>query len=450
MWRPPEPATPAAPAASRRARRPRLRACSRPCASARSTSPSAPGFPRWCPGARRRTASSPPRVVAWYERLARGRPGAIVVEATGIRDVPSGPLLRIGHDRFLPGLGASSKRSRGRARAARGCSSRSSISSRSPPARPEEILRALPRDHGAHRAALGGATLAEDEVRKQLFALGEAELAARPQRARMESLSCGYRERVTDVDLPHIRISRGSLRRFSPTPRGAREAAGFDGVELHYAHAYTMASFLSAHEHARGRLRRRHEARLRLPLEVYAACAGAGRRTSSSAVATSQKNASRAATKSPTRVEIGKAFARAGMDFLSTSRGGKFDDARQPGVDGAVYPYTGPQRLRMHAAIHLRRAGAVRPQRRTDARHPRGDPRRRDSQRRSSAPAASIISRSPRRWLARGRVRHRRRRAPVARRSRLAAQDRARAAAARCAPASSPTIARAWTRSTSR
>ena len=27
------------------------------------------------------------------------------------------------------------------------------------------------------------------------------------------------------------------------------EKAGFDGVELHYAHAYTMASFLSAHQH---------------------------------------------------------------------------------------------------------------------------------------------------------------------------------------------------------
>src|SRR5579862_1576136 len=43
-------------------------------------------------------------VLEWYERFARGRPGAIVVEATGIRDVPSGPLLRAGHDRFLPGL----------------------------------------------------------------------------------------------------------------------------------------------------------------------------------------------------------------------------------------------------------------------------------------------------------------------------------------------------------
>src|SRR5262245_16167907 len=39
-------------------------------------------------------------VIDWYSRFARGRPGALVVEATGIRDIPSGPLLRIGHDRF--------------------------------------------------------------------------------------------------------------------------------------------------------------------------------------------------------------------------------------------------------------------------------------------------------------------------------------------------------------
>src|SRR5688500_3703013 len=45
-----------------------------------------------------------PDVLAWYGRFAEGRPGGLVVEATGIRDIPSGPLLRIGHDRFLPGL----------------------------------------------------------------------------------------------------------------------------------------------------------------------------------------------------------------------------------------------------------------------------------------------------------------------------------------------------------
>jgi 2,4-dienoyl-CoA reductase-like NADH-dependent reductase (Old Yellow Enzyme family) len=36
--------------------------------------------------------------------LCAGRPGAIVVEATGIRDIASGPLLRISHDRYIPRL----------------------------------------------------------------------------------------------------------------------------------------------------------------------------------------------------------------------------------------------------------------------------------------------------------------------------------------------------------
>ena len=45
-----------------------------------------------------------PEILEWYGRLADGRPGVLVVEATGIRDIPSGPLMRIGHDRFIPGL----------------------------------------------------------------------------------------------------------------------------------------------------------------------------------------------------------------------------------------------------------------------------------------------------------------------------------------------------------
>jgi 2,4-dienoyl-CoA reductase-like NADH-dependent reductase (Old Yellow Enzyme family) len=36
-----------------------------------------------------------------------------------------------------------------------------------------------------------------------------------------------------------------------------------------------------------------------------------------------------------------KEFARAGFDFLSLSKGGKFEDAQQPKVGQAVYPYTG-------------------------------------------------------------------------------------------------------------
>ena len=47
-------------------------------------------------------------ILDWYARFASGRPAAIVVEATGVRDIPSGPLLRIGHDRFIPGLAIAS------------------------------------------------------------------------------------------------------------------------------------------------------------------------------------------------------------------------------------------------------------------------------------------------------------------------------------------------------
>ena len=62
------------------------------------------GFPRWCPGARRKTGLSLSRTSIGIARFAEGRPGVLVVEATGVRDIPSGPLLRIGDDRFIPGL----------------------------------------------------------------------------------------------------------------------------------------------------------------------------------------------------------------------------------------------------------------------------------------------------------------------------------------------------------
>jgi len=38
-------------------------------------------------------------------------------------------------------------------------------------------------------------------------------------------------------------------------------------------------------------------------------------------------------------------LAQAGVDYVSVSKGGKFEDAKQPRVGEAVYPYTGPSGL---------------------------------------------------------------------------------------------------------
>src|SRR5262249_18147125 len=87
----------------------------------------------------------------------------------------------------------------------------------------------------------------------------------------LEALRFGYRERVTDTHLSHIaELPKVLPEIFAGAASRAREA-GFDGVELHYAHAYTMASFLSAtntRDDGYGGLR---ENRVRLPIEIYQA-----------------------------------------------------------------------------------------------------------------------------------------------------------------------------------
>ncbi len=210
-------------------------------------------------------------VIAWYERLARGRPGALVVEATGIRDVPSGPLLRIGHDRFVPGLRrlveAVARASEGRTRLFIQLIDFLAVRRRPDPRKFFERHLAITP---AHRAALEGQDWPESEVRARLFALGEAEWRRILSAREWESLSFGYRERVTDVGLPHIRDLPRALPGLFADAAARAQTAGFDGVELHYAHAYTMASFLSRTNTREDGYGGSIEARMRLPLEVFA------------------------------------------------------------------------------------------------------------------------------------------------------------------------------------
>jgi 2,4-dienoyl-CoA reductase-like NADH-dependent reductase (Old Yellow Enzyme family) len=281
-------------------------------------------------------------VVAWYERFARGRPGAIVVEATGIRDVPSGPLLRIGHDRYVTGL----RRLTDAVRAASGGETRLFIQlidfltiRRRP--EPEKFLQRFLKITDAHRQALGDMTLSEAEVRTRLSAVSHDEIAKILTPAELEAFDYGYRERITDLHLEHVRTLPTVLPQlFADAATRAREA-GFDGVELHYAHAYTMASFLSRTNTRDDGYGGARENRVRLPLEVYAAVR---ERVGKDFVVGCRFLADECidgGSEVDDAAFFGVAFARAGMDFLSTSRGGKFDDAKQPAVGWAAYPYTG-------------------------------------------------------------------------------------------------------------
>ncbi|MDB6090544.1 MAG: oxidase [Gammaproteobacteria bacterium] len=283
-----------------------------------------------------------PDVLDWYECFARGRPGAIVVEATGIRDVPSGPLLRIGHDRFLPGL-------RDLVRVVREASGGETrlfiqiidflaIRRRPDPARYFAQFLAIT---ARHRSAFGRADAEDVQVRAWLPTLARRELERVLDARELEALDFGYRERVTDVHLPQIRdlpLQLPTL--FSDAARRAREA-GFDGVELHYAHAYTMASFLS-------RVNSRDDGfggpaanRVRVPLNVYSRVRAEVGTDFAVGCRFLADECIDGGTDVDDAIYFGCEFARAGMDFLSLSRGGKFDDAKQPKVGGASYPYTG-------------------------------------------------------------------------------------------------------------
>lgn len=282
-----------------------------------------------------------PDVLAWYGRFAEGRPGALVVEATGIRDVPSGPLLRMGHDRFLPGLRelVETVRERSGGHTKLFIQLIDFLRIRRRPEK-DRFLRRFLSVTDAHREAVGEET--DDAVREALLAMtGEALARVLSPRER-EALTHGDRERVTDVHLPHVAELPTVLPALFSDAAARAQAAGFDGVELHYAHAYTMASFLSRRNTREDGYGGSAEDRVRLPLEVFSAVRqrvgpeyAVGCRFLSHEIIEGGSDVTDASY-------FARRFAEAGMDFLSLSRGGKFEDAQQPKEGWSAYPYTGP------------------------------------------------------------------------------------------------------------
>jgi 2,4-dienoyl-CoA reductase-like NADH-dependent reductase (Old Yellow Enzyme family) len=285
----------------------------------------------------------------WYKRFAQGKPGVLVVEATGIRDIPSGPLLRMGDDRFIPGL-------RKLVNVVKEASDGETllfiqiIDFLAVKRRPEKekYFDRFFQVNNSHRDAMAGVTgnadwinAPDNQVRLFLKDVSDDVLDQVLDEREIEALRCGYRERVTDTHLQHIRNLPHELPPIFAAAAERARLAGFDGVELHYAHAYTMAGFLSAQNNRNDEYGGSRENRVRLPIEVYREV----RRRVGDDYVVGVRFLADEVIERGSRIEDASfyavEFARAGFDFLSLSKGGKFEDAQQPKVGQAVYPYTG-------------------------------------------------------------------------------------------------------------
>ena len=281
-----------------------------------------------------------PDVLDWYQRFAEGQPGAIVIEATGIRDIASGPLLRISNDSHIPGLrklvDTIRKASDGNTKVFIQIIDFLSIRKRP---NKEKYLQRFLEITDRHRELLEEPD--DDKIRAILQTKNDDELAAILSSRELEALTHGYRERVTDTHLPWIVDLPERLPTLFAQAAQRAEQAGFDGVELHYAHAYTMSSFLSRTNTREDGYGGEKENRAKLALEVFHNVRASvnsdfivGCRFLSDEIINNGSDVEDA-------VYFAKQFATAGMDFISVSRGGKFDDAKQPKVGAAAYPYTG-------------------------------------------------------------------------------------------------------------
>jgi 2,4-dienoyl-CoA reductase-like NADH-dependent reductase (Old Yellow Enzyme family) len=218
-------------------------------------------------------------VRARYTRFARGGVGLIVVEAMAVHGAKSGPLLRISSDEFKPGL---------------------------------------------------------TDLQKRIHDAGPSKVV--PQIIHFLKISrSGWRQTIDMLSREEL---DGIVEAYGAAAVRAREC-GFDGVELHMAHAYTLSSFLSRlnprkDEYGGGSLANR----LRLPLRVVRRVRERVGHDFTVGVRFVGEECIRNGYTIVDAAPIAVELARAGVDYVSLSAGGKFEDARV--IEGEpLYPYTG-------------------------------------------------------------------------------------------------------------
>jgi 2,4-dienoyl-CoA reductase-like NADH-dependent reductase (Old Yellow Enzyme family) len=154
----------------------------------------------------------------------------------------------------------------------------------------------------------------------------------------------GWRQKVTDFkseDLPliveqHVKAARRAL------------SAGFDFIELHMAHAYTLSSFLSlsnerTDEYGGSLLKNR----MRLPIEVYQAVRQEVGDKYPLGVRINGEDFTIKGTTLQQSTRIARRLSELGADYISVSAGSRFEDASLPPANTPPDPMSGYSGHRM-------------------------------------------------------------------------------------------------------
>ncbi len=213
-----------------------------------------------------------------YLLYAKGGAGIVVTEAVSVKAQKSGQLLRLNDDEFVPGL--------------------------------KDLT---------------------DRIH------GETDAKIAPQLIHFLKISkTGYRQKVEDLSIEEVREIPDL---FGQAAYRARQA-GFDAIELHFAHAYTVSSFLSRHNHRKDDYGGSVKKRLRLAEEVVHET----RKTvGDDFVVGARMNGDEFTLGGNTlkqSMPVARRLAELGLDYISISAGGKFEDAI-PREGESLDPYTG-------------------------------------------------------------------------------------------------------------
>jgi dimethylglycine catabolism A len=124
-------------------------------------------------------------------------------------------------------------------------------------------------------------------------------------------------------------------------------AAGFDFIELHMAHAYTLSSFLSLSNKRIDDYGGKFTGRLKLPLEVYDAIRDEVGKGYPLGIRINGEDFALPGNTLLQSTRIALQFAERGVDYISVSAGSRYEDAPKPPRDMPPSPMEGYSGHRM-------------------------------------------------------------------------------------------------------